>query len=108
MQVRRLLPVVALTMFAAAGCKDDEARRQIAALAAQHGTLSADFQKYVEWLGKSPQSISKGDYTVSQWHVMVFKAICNLEAKANPPAADRLCHTNNTDHGSPPAPPPWL
>lgn len=108
MQVRRLLPALAITLVALAGCEDREARDAIAALTAQHATLNTEFQAIVDWLGKSPQSVKKGDYNVSTWHVMVFKAICNLEAKANPPAADRLCHAADTDHGSPPAPPPWL
>ena len=108
MQVNRLLPVLALAMFVVTGCKDDVARGEIAALKAQYDASNKEFQDMVKWLGKSPQAVNPATKTVDQWHKMVYKAICNLEAKTSPPEADRLCHEHNTDHGSPPNPPPWL
>ena len=106
MQVSRLVAVAALTMVAATGCTDQQARDQIAALTTQLDAVTKDFQQYKDWLGKSEQPKQPADKTVHAWHTSVFEAICSLEDKVKPPVNKRLCHTEG-DHGSAPHPPPF-
>lgn len=107
MKVGRLVAVTCLTSLALAGCKDQQARDEIAALKTELAAVKGDFQEYKDWLGISSQAKKKSDKSVHTWHDNVYKAICNLEDKAKPPVADRLCHASG-DHGSAPQPPPWL
>lgn len=107
MNAGRLVAVVCLTSFALAGCKDQQARDEIAALKTELAAVKGDLQQYKDWLGISAQPKQKSDKNVHAWHDNVYKAICSLEDKVKPPVSDRLCHEHG-DHGSAPPPPPWL
>ncbi len=104
----RWLPIAAVTMLALTGCKDQQARDEIAVLRSELNAekkVAADLGKY---LGQSAQPVTIPAENVHQWQLKVYRAICNLEFKVTPNPADRLCHDGDTDHGAPPKPPPFL
>jgi hypothetical protein len=100
----------ALTLGACSGQKasaDAKSAADLAKAQADIAMLTSEVRQLKEWLGTSPSPVARPENTVHEWHKNVFKAICNLEFKASPPAADRLCAGTDPEHGGPPQPPPW-
>ena len=114
MHVRRFILVPAVTMLTLAGCSggsgggDQQARDDIVRLKAELAVVKKVTDDLGLYLGKSAEPVGPPAENVHAWQIKVFKAICNLEQKSQPPAADRLCHGGETDHGAPPKPPPFL
>jgi hypothetical protein len=113
MQVKRLLPVVALTLIAA-GCenmqgKSDTASSEDPQARADIAAIKSEIAELKDWLGRSPNQVKKASFNVHQWHQKVYAAICNLENRVKPGGNDVLCHPEiSADHNAPPNPPPWL
>lgn len=108
MSVIRILPVLAFVVPLLGGCQDKEARRQIVEANERIQVMNKQVGDLRMWLGESPDPQKPPTMTVHQWHQAVYRAICSLEAKAKPPAADKLCDpVGDGEHNAPPKPPPF-
>ena len=108
MRVGQRSAVLVGVLVLLSGCKDQEARDEIAALKIQLDAAKASLEQVNLYIGKSDQAVAKPDHSLSNWTFRAHTAICSLESQSNPPAAKRLCPPGNLDHGGPPKPPPFL